>query len=372
MSVALLIAAFAALLLIGTWVLYPLFAVLLARLRPRPARAVGGWRPRVTVILATREAPEAVRARVADCLAADYPADRLEVVVGLERGGLTTPADIAGERVRAVLGDAPGGKACNLNAAVREATGEVLVFADTFQRFAPDTIRLLVETLADERFGAVSGALVLPGEHAGRPTLVERYWQFERRLREAEAIAASTVGVTGAVYALRRDAWAPLPAGLILDDLFVPMRVVLSGRRVGFVPEARAYDARAAQPEREYGRKVRTLTGNFQLCAWLPSVLLPWRNPIWMRFVWHKLMRLATPYLLGVAMLSILVAALLRAPVVVLAMLGGLAVLTAIVAWAPTTTLARLRETVRWGMAMQAATVSATIRGLRGQWDVWQ
>src|SRR5690606_35486911 len=99
MSVALLIAGIAALLLLGTWVLYPLSALALARLRPRAARATRGWEPRVTVILATREAPEAVRSRVSDCLAADYPAEKLDVVIGLERDGATQPADVEGPRV---------------------------------------------------------------------------------------------------------------------------------------------------------------------------------------------------------------------------------------------------------------------------------
>lgn len=372
MSVALLIAAISALLLVGTWLLYPLAAVISARVWPRAARSARGWQPRVTVILASREAAEPIRARVTNILESDYPPHLLDVVVGLERSSGTDPNEIAGDRVYAVTGDEPGGKACNLNAAVREATGEVLVFADTYQRFAAETIRFLVEDLADERFGAVSGALILPGEQVGRTTLVERYWQLERVLREAEAVTSSTVGVTGAVYALRRDLWSPLPPGLILDDLFVPMRVVLSGRRVGFVRDALAYDFREAQPEREYGRKVRTLTGNFQLCAWLPAVLVPGRNPIWWRFVWHKLMRLATPFLIASLFLSLLAAATMWRPQLVMLFCALLAATALLVAWGPTSALVRLRETARWGVTMQAAAVSAAIRGLRGRWDVWQ
>lgn len=372
MSVALLIAAISALLLLGTWLLYPLVAVLTARLRPRAARSARGWQPRVTVILASREAVDPIRERVSNILEADYPPHLLDVVVGLERGCGTNPDDIAVSRVRVVLGDEPGGKACNLNAAVREADGEVLVFTDTYQRFASDTISLLVEDLSDDRFGAVSGALILPGEQVGRTTLVERYWQLERVLREAEAVTSSTVGVTGAVYALRKDLWSPLPPGLILDDLFVPMRVVLAGRRVGFVRDALAFDTREAAPGREYGRKVRTLTGNFQLCAWLPAVLVPGRNPIWWRFVWHKLMRLATPFLCAMLLLSLLVAVSMWRPNIVLLLCVLLAASALLIAWAPTRTLARLRDTARWGVAMQAAAVSAAIRGLRGQWDVWQ
>lgn len=372
MSVALLIAAISALLLVGTWLLYPFAAVLTARFRPRPAQAVKGWQPRVTVILASREAADAIESRVENIRESDYPAEHLDIVVALERASDTSPEQLESPGLRVVVGDEPGGKACNLNAAVRVATGEILMFADTYQRFAPDTIRLLVEELADERFGAVSGALILPGEQVGRASLVERYWQLERLLREAEGIASSTVGVTGAVYALRRSLWKPLPAGLILDDVFVPMRVVLGGSRVGFVRNALAFDIREAAPEREYGRKVRTLTGNFQLCAWLPSVMLPGSNPIWGRFVWHKLMRLATPILCMLLFSSLLVWAALHYPQAVLILSVVLTASALLIAWAPTRALARLRETARWGVTMQAAVLSATIRGLRGQWDVWR
>lgn len=374
--IALVVAAVAIALLLATWVVYPLVMIAVARLRGRPPVMRHSWRPRVTVLLATREPAEAITARVNNLLASAYPSDLLEVVVGLEPG-LPNEAELLAAvsslpRTRAAVGDAPGGKAANLNAAERAATGQLLVFADSYQRFGANTISQLVAALGDPRFGAVSGSLHLPGESEGHPSLVDRYWRLERRLREAEGAVSSSVGVTGAVYAMHRDAWAPLPAGLILDDLYVPMRVVLAGRRVGFLPGAVAREVRTVGASREYGRKVRTLTGNLQLCAWLPAVLSPLRNPIWLQFICHKLMRLATPYLLLVAMLAAAIALLVAVPRWIPPILGAGAALALIVAWAPIAPLRRVRETVRWGFTMQAAVVTATVRGLRGQWDVWQ
>src|SRR5262249_59695820 len=45
-------------------------------------------------------------------------------------------------------------------------------------------------------------------------------------------------------------------------------------------------------------RKVRPLSGTFQLAARLPRALLPWRNPVWVQLVSHKLLRLAVPWAL--------------------------------------------------------------------------
>ena len=105
------------------------------------------------------------------------------------------------------------------------------------------------------------------------------------------------VGVTGALYAMRRALFVEMPAGLILDDVFQPMQVLRQGRRVLFLPEAIATDTVFTVPGKEFGRKVRTLTGNFQLLSILPWLLTP-TNPVLFRFVSHKLLRLFVPYLL--------------------------------------------------------------------------
>jgi cellulose synthase/poly-beta-1,6-N-acetylglucosamine synthase-like glycosyltransferase len=252
---------------------------------------------------------------------------------------------------------------------VRAARGELLVFADTHQRFEPEAIPRLVAALADRRLGAVSGRLVLASRGEGYSP-VDYYWRMERWLRRNEARVHSAVGVSGSIYALRRELWTPLPAGLILDDVYVPMRAVLAGHRVGFADDARALETRTPDTSQEYRRKVRTLTGVIQLCAWLPGVLIPVRNPIWLQFVFHKLLRLLTPYLLLViAAAAVAGAATLsrRHPAVAV-----LALSVAAAAALLRPRLARRLRGVVWQMGLlQAAVVAATFNGLTGRWDVW-
>src|SRR5262249_11064027 len=103
---------------------------------------------------------------------------------------------------------------------------------------------------------------------------------------------------TGAIYAIRREFYEELPQDTILDDVLTPLRIVLRGKRTVFEPEAKAYDCVACCPLAEYRRKVRTLSGNYQLLATLPQALLPWRNAIFIQFVSHKLGRLLVPWAL--------------------------------------------------------------------------
>jgi cellulose synthase/poly-beta-1,6-N-acetylglucosamine synthase-like glycosyltransferase len=280
-------------------------------------------------------------------------------------------ADLAppGRTVTLVPGDPPGGKAVTLNAAVRAASGEVLVFADTMQRFAPDAITQLAVALENARYAAVSGALEIGGGQ-GQGGLLGWYWRAEKALRAAEAELHSAIGVTGAIYAMRRDLWRALPAELILDDLYVPMRLILEGHRIGFAAKALALDERRTTPAQEFRRKVRTLTGILQLCAWLPGVLSPRKNPVWIPFVCHKLLRLLTPYCVAGVLLGTTGILLSRSSGVrvlgLIALLLALAMLAAPGGWAR-----RLREGVVWGLVMQLAVVRASWYGLRGRWDVW-
>jgi cellulose synthase/poly-beta-1,6-N-acetylglucosamine synthase-like glycosyltransferase len=125
---------------------------------------------------------------------------------------------------------------------------------------------------------------------------VGMYWRYEKELRRLESAIWSTLGATGAIYAIRRRLWTPLPADTLLDDVLTPMRVVLAGFRVVFNDKARAFDRAAMDADAESRRKVRTLAGNYQILALEPRLLLPWTNPVWMQYVSHKLGRLIVPF----------------------------------------------------------------------------
>ncbi len=276
---------------------YPLVMLLWARLRPRPT-STSAWTPLLSVVLSVRDEEARIEGRLADLRRQDY-AGRWETIVVCN--GCT---DATEERARAVAAESedlrvlvsPGedGKAGALNAGVAAARGEVVVFADARQRFEPEVLTRLVAALGDPSVGAVSGRLVIAASPSAAAEGMRRYWQIEVALRRAESATGSVVGVTGAIYAIRRSLYDPLPPGLILDDVLIPMRIVFGGHRVLFIDDAIAHDE-AAEPGREFGRKVRTMVGNIQLLRVEPRLLLPGTNPVFGRYVSHKLLRLATP-----------------------------------------------------------------------------
>ena len=162
-----------------------------------------------------------------------------------------------------------------------------------------DTLRALVENFADPAVGAVSGELVLTTSDrtaaAGRGSAF--YWRYEKFIRSTEGRADSTIGATGAIYAIRRELFEPIPDDTILDDVLIPLRIVRKGYRVLFEPRARAYDSASATAQHEFVRKARTIAGTFQLFSRELWLFNPRRNRLWFETMSHKALRLALPVL---------------------------------------------------------------------------
>jgi cellulose synthase/poly-beta-1,6-N-acetylglucosamine synthase-like glycosyltransferase len=177
-----------------------------------------------------------------------------------------------------------------------QATGEVLVITDARQPLDPAALRALLSLLAAPEVGCVTGNLVLDGAEGSGV-----YWRYENWIRKQESRFGSLVGMTGPLSALRRCDLGPLPVDLVLDDLWIPMQLRLRGVRVLLAEDAIARD-RAFADEREFGRKARTLAGNYQLFSRMPRLLLPFVNPSWFETVSHKISRLLCPW----AMLALL------------------------------------------------------------------
>jgi poly-beta-1,6-N-acetyl-D-glucosamine synthase len=282
---------------------YPLFILALARVRPcrlLPSQAASA-QPAVTVVVAVRNGRATLARRVGNLLEQLYPADRIEVILacnGSQDGTEAVAHELARRdpRVRVVVSPAEGGKSGAINLAIAEARTELIIFADARQTFAHDAIAHLVEPFADPAVGAVTGRLLVRRADLASVEGVRMYWGMETRLRDAESRSGSVVGATGAIYAIRRALFPVIPANLILDDVYVPMRIAMSGHRVVMALDAIAFDEPAHDQKAEFARKRRTMVGNIQLVRAVPGILSPRRNPLFFRFLSHKLLRLLSPF----------------------------------------------------------------------------
>jgi cellulose synthase/poly-beta-1,6-N-acetylglucosamine synthase-like glycosyltransferase len=216
---------------------YPLLLRLAAALGRAPAQpAPLPVLPALSVIIPCHNEAEILPAKLDDLRAADYPADKIEIIVVSDGSSDETEAAARGaDGVRVVAWPERRGKPAALNAGVAAASGEVLVFTDANAGIPPGSLRELVAPFADPRVGAVCGEQVIT-----RGASSERaYWRWEARIKEWEAAVGSAVGADGSLYAVKRGLFKRVPEGrLIMDDFFVSLEVVAAGFRLAYAPAA--------------------------------------------------------------------------------------------------------------------------------------
>jgi poly-beta-1,6-N-acetyl-D-glucosamine synthase len=297
----------AAAVLVYAYVGYPALLWMRVRLSRRSVQR-GPQEPSISIVMVVRNEEQVLEGKLRNLLTLDYPEERCQIVIVSDGSTDRTESILRKEaenpRVQVVINKSPRGKACGLNDAIPVARGNIIIFTDARQQLEPGSIRLLVENFADPEVGCVSGALMLGDFGAGETGKgMGLYWRIEKRIRELESECGSVVGATGAIYAVRRQLLSTVPQGTILDDVYIPMQVVRQRKRVIFDPRARAWDSPDLGGGREFARKVRTLSGNYQLVQLAPW-LLSGKNPIRLEFVSHKLLRLTMPFALSALLIS--------------------------------------------------------------------
>jgi len=291
---------------------YAIYLWLYVCLRKRPTFQ-SPITPSVSIVIAARNEEARLPAKLENLRLLDYPPEHIQIIVASD-GSTDRTASILREQanqITSVILNESRGKANALNEAVKLATGDILVFLDVRQTVDANAVSELAACFADPEAGAASGELLLetaPGMRSADALGI--YWKIEKAVRKLESASGSVVGVTGAIYAIRRELYTEIPQGTLLDDVFVPMNVARMGKRVIFQPSAIARDQLFNEKGREFSRKVRTLTGNYQLLRLAPWLLSP-ANPLLFRFISHKLLRLLVPLLL---ILMLVVSAMSRGP----------------------------------------------------------
>jgi len=288
---------------------YPLVLGALARLKrerrslkPKVAGSAAGELPTVSLIVPAYDEEEVIAGKVANALALDYPRDRLQVIVASDGS-----SDATAERARAagaslVLELPPGGKVAALNAAAKQAAGEILAFSDANSVWARDSLRRLVAPFADPAVGYVCGQVRFLDPDGNN--LEGAYWRYEMAVREAESSLAGVTAGNGAIYAVRRDAYIPMAASGS-HDLSFPFRLAKRRLRSLYAPAARAEEKMVPTIEGEFARKRRMMVGLWDIVAGEGMLSPRGYSPLYaFEIASHRLLRYLSPLLHLVALVT--------------------------------------------------------------------
>ena len=300
-------------LVVYTYLLYPACVWLLSRLiagatpPPEDGRAAV---PRVTLLVAAHNEERVIERKIRNSLDLDYPRDRLEIAIASDGSSDATPeivAKYAGKGVRLLDFNPRRGKSALLNSAIGETCGEILVLSDANTDYRRDAVRKLVRWFADPKINAVCGRLVLRDSKGGK-NVDGLYWRYETFLKKCEGKLGALLGANGAIYAIRRDAYVPIPNNTIIDDLVLPLLSKLRHNgRIAYDPDAVGIEETPPTIGNEFRRRVRIGTGAYQSVPLLWRLLSPRYGWTAFSFFSHKVLRWMVPFfLLGMLASSVL------------------------------------------------------------------
>ena len=296
--------------LVYTYLGYPVLLWIVSRLRT-PLTTVSGeptcW-PTVTVIVSAHNEEAVISRRIQNLLEQNYPQECLQILIGSDGSTDGTHEAVARYRfakVKLAAFSDRRGKASVLNDLAAMATGEYLVFTDAATVFYPDSIRQLMTGFYRYPTAAViGGELELRSpERSGNADGL--YWRYEMFLKMNESHVGAGLGVSGAIYAIRRKDYQSLPPQTMADDFLEPMLIRLRTKGdVVLHPRARAWQVTPVRVADEFHRRVRTGGGIFHVLLETWRLLLPqWGTVSWAYWS-HKTLRLLGPWILLTALIG--------------------------------------------------------------------
>jgi cellulose synthase/poly-beta-1,6-N-acetylglucosamine synthase-like glycosyltransferase len=349
---------------------YPVLLWVLSRLFGQdPAPPAAPPLPHVALLIAAYNEAPVIEERIRNALALDYPRHLLEIVIASDGSDDGTPGICARYQnsVRALLLSQRRGKAATLNDAIESLNADLVVLSDANTHMEPDALRRLARWFGDPDVGAVCGRLILTDPAGGR-NADGLYWRYETFLKRCEGRLNGLLGANGAIYAIRRKLFVPLPPGTIVDDFVIPLSAKLrSGCRIVYDPTAVAHEETAPDLRGEFNRRARIGVGGWQALSMLWPLLGP-------RFGWtaftfwsHKVLRWACPFLMISALGTAL--ALAQHPVYLVAsiaqaMFYGMCFLGAVAP--PAHRACRRLRLFTMFLGMNAALLVGFLRWLRG------
>ncbi|HOT16484.1 MAG TPA: glycosyltransferase [Bacteroidales bacterium] len=302
-----IILAITAALLAWTYLIYPAAVIMAANLKKRhtlPSAVALESLPSVTVVMSLHNEKEVAEKKIRSMLASEYPAEKLDFIIGSDgsddgTGAVITAMAATNPNIQIIINAERKGKAAMLNELVSGAKGDILVVTDANVMFTPSVIRKLAEGFADSRTG-LCDATVHPfsADDTGITRQEIMYSRFETALKRAEGLLWGAMpGPYGGCYAVRRSLFPRLPENTLVDDLFVGLSVLKENYRAFNIPDAVVFEDTQPDMIEQYRRRTRIAAGSFQNLFRF-GLCISERAGALFAFLSHKIMRWLTPLLL--------------------------------------------------------------------------
>lgn len=185
----------------------------------------------------------------------------------------------------------------SMNLGVALAAYRYIVFCDQRQKLSPRIIRKIVEPLRISSVGAVSSCIT----QCDKRNKLSIFRKHENLIKSIESKSGCLIGVYGPLYAVRKECYMVIPEHIILDDLFLSLKI-LRTKHIKLIDDCRIFDDSFSHLY-NYRRTRRYLLGLMQILR-EESLLSNLRNKQLIMLLWHKYLRLLIPPFLVISYLG--------------------------------------------------------------------
>ena len=302
MTILLFFFVFFTALAVHPYVSYPLSLHMIMR-APRGRRRAERARPTLAICMcAYNEAAVIVaKAEALLSMAAHYgPAEIYVYVDGSEDETAALLAPYA-DRIHLNLSPLRHGKTYGMKQLSMASDSELLAFTDANVITPVDALEKLVAALDEPDVCCASARLRYSNAELSDTAAVGAvYWSLEETIKGLESDRTGLVGVDGALFVIERSAYPDVPDHLI-DDLYVSLSVLISGKRVVTAPEVLVEERGAVRWREEFRRKARIACQAWNVHRTLWPQLR--RMPLVRLYAYlsHRVLKWLTPFTLPLA-----------------------------------------------------------------------
>ena len=253
-------------LLLYTYFGYPLILIILAKIRLKQV-IKADITPTVTLIIPAFNEEKVIKGKIENSLEIGYPKDKLQIIIATEGCTDHTNDIVRGYKDQGiVLMDfvEQKGKSSLYFRTVPHAKGDIIIFSDADAILHKEAVRNIVKNFNDERIGCVEGTLKdSVKKDIQAEGIFRRYELFVKRL---ETGLFSSLGVTGALFAIRKNLYNPINESRG-DDFEISARILINGSGVISDFESVVYHPFASNLN-EFSRLIRIIS------FYLPSMII--------------------------------------------------------------------------------------------------
>jgi cellulose synthase/poly-beta-1,6-N-acetylglucosamine synthase-like glycosyltransferase len=320
------------LLIIYSYIIFPAILQLLSRNKGLTEKVYSEEElPLVSVLIAAYNEEEVIASKIGSVTGGDYPADRLEILVGSDASTdrtnqLVEQLSQTQSNVRLFNFGTRTGKPGVINQLVEEASGEILVLTDANVMLDRTAIREMATHFRDPEVGLVDSMMINTHLKNDGISRQERFYiSREVKIKHNESLIwGSMMGPFGGCYSVRSSLYRPVPANFLVDDFFINMSVLKQGSRCISNTKAKVYEDVSNNLKEEFRRKKRISAGNFQNLTAFWSMLFRGRPGVPFCFFSHKVIRWIVPFLVIITLGTSLYLGTEKLGYLILALLHGM------------------------------------------------